>query len=263
MPLDTAPTVVRSPQLLWATLGMVAVLFLCDLLADGVTVALFYPLAMIVLVRAGYSQQLRWATLALVLMVLAAHFLKCWWYSAPLAVDYRLANRGLIAIGLAALYLLLQCRLVGQWRQHEPELPEHFLRDEAEINETLAVCLGGLAMLLIAAADIALPANYNLAVLYIAPLFLCVWLRNRRLLWAVAGASLLLTYLGFVLGPPPMQGFYLQALGINRMLTGLAILLTAVLLHFKVETTQGADSLPVAMSQTWRRSMASIGGRGR
>ncbi len=256
-PLVSAPAASghfrRSPALFATTIAMIAALFLCDVFARGITISVFYAVALIVLVRAGYADRLRPATAALICMVFAVHFLKSWLYAGGEALDYRLANRALIAVVLVSLNVLLECRAIGAWRHTDWESPDNFRQDEDEIDETLAICLGGVAMLAIIVADILFPVNYNLAILYLAPLFLCVWIRSRTLLWVVAGASLVLTYVGYVVGPAATPGLYLDTIWINRWLTGVTLVLTTVLLHFRLESAP-VDSLPVLVSTAWRRS---------
>jgi hypothetical protein len=253
--LDAPPC---SPALLAASLALLAVLSVADILSPGTSIAVLFPLPLILFTRAGYVRQLRWLTLASIGLVFAAHFIKNGLLpsgTAPL-FDYRLVNRSLIAVAIAALGMLLEFRVATDFLRGDWELPEYFRREEDEIDETLALLAGVLLVAATAVVDFLSPANYNLAVLYLLPLFLCVWIRSRRLLWVMLGMALVLTYLGYILGPPPTAGVFLDTLPINRILTVVSFALVTVLLHFRIPTLR-VDAIASEMSSLWQSEAAA------
>ena len=107
-----------------------------------------------------------------------------------------------------------------------------------------------------AIVDFLSPANYNLAVLYLLPLFLCVWIRSRRLLWGMLGFALVLTYLGYIWGPPANAGAFLDTLPVNRVLTVVSLGLVTVLLHFRIPTIR-VDAVASEMASLWQSEAAA------
>ena len=108
-------------------------------------------------------------------------------------------------------------------------------QEENETDETLAILIGAGLIVVIAVVDLFLPANYNLAILYVVPLFLCAWSRSRRLLWGMLATLLVLSVVGFFVGPSVIS-MHVQAgyMAGNRILAALATTLVAVLLHFQI-----------------------------
>jgi hypothetical protein len=246
----------KSRRLLAAALALMAALFVADLFSPGASLSILFPVPLILLMRAGYIRQLRWMTVVVIGLVFAAHFIKNGLMPGASGVlsDYRLVNRALIAVAIAALGMLLEFRVATDFLRGDWEMPEYFRREEDEIDETLAVLTGVLLVAATAIVDFISPANYNLAVLYLLPLFLCVWIRSRRLLWGMFGLALVLTCAGYVLGPAPTV--HLEVLPTNRILTVVAFAFVTVLLHFRIPTLR-VDAIAVEMSSLWQSEGAA------
>ncbi len=247
-----------SPALLAASLALLAILFVADVFSPGASLSVLLPLPLILFIRAGYVHQLRGMTLAAIGLVFAAHFIKNGLLPSGTGIlfDYRLVNRSLIAMAIAALGMLLEFRVATDFLRGDWELPEYFRREEDEIDETLAVLAGVVLVTAIAIVDFLSPANYNLAVLYLLPLFLCVWIRSRRLLWGMLGLALVLTYLGYIWGPPLTAGAFLDSLPVNRVLTVVSLGLVTVLLHFGIPTIR-VDAVASEMASLWQSEAAA------
>ena len=133
------------------------------------------------------------------------------------------------------LEMLLKLRISTDCLRNDVELSESLQHEEDETDETLAVLVGVGLMAIIALADFLSPANYNLAILYLVPLFLCAWTRSRRLLWGMLAVALVLTVVGFICGPPTTStDTTMTRMIVNRTLAGFVLALLAVLLHFQI-----------------------------
>jgi hypothetical protein len=117
---------------------------------------------------------------------------------------------------------------------------------EATIQDLLGVVdrlRGGAISLVIAlsiaALDILSPSTFNLPILYAIPLVTSLQTRSRPLLWGLAGFSLLLAVVGYMAGVPGTPGPLH-----NRMISGISILLVAVVGHrwMAPERRVGADA---------------------
>jgi hypothetical protein len=132
--------------------------------------------------------------------------------------DFRLVNRTILAGTLFVMGRALQNWMIWKREQADPELPAAFKNQDREIGETLAILCCAPLILAIAAIDFLAPANYNIAILYPVPLFICVWTRSRWLPWAMLAALLVLTAAAFTLGPASTWPGSEFELAKNRML---------------------------------------------
>jgi hypothetical protein len=78
-------------------------------------------------------------------------------------------------------------------------------------------------ILAIAVIDFLAPANYNIAILYPVPLFICAWTRSRWLPWAMLAVLLVLTVAAFMLGPASTWKGSEIELFKNRMLAAICM----------------------------------------
>ena len=148
------------------------------------------------------------------------------------------------------LEVLLKLRVSTEHLRGDFELSEVLRHEEDETDETLAILLGAGLTTAIALADFLSPANYNLAILYMVPLFLCAWTRSRRLLWGMWAVALLLAVAGFVFGPPTAAHTHIELMVENRVLAVVALTLLAVLLHFQIGERSSAGRLSDSRRQS-------------
>ncbi len=155
--------------------------------------------------------------------------------------DYRLVNRTLSAITLIVLGRILLGWI--DWRRElgDSEVPEFVRRQDQEISATLAALCSAPLIALIAAIDFYSPANYNLAILYPIPLFVCGWTSNLRLLWGMLAVLLMLTAVAYVVGPPASNAGD-PSLTRNRILAGVGMLGVTVMLSYWMKDSEATDS---------------------
>lgn len=229
--------IVRSPALMFAAYGLLALFTVADIFSRGIIVSILYVVPLVVLAWAGYGSKLRQVALLMVVVVYAVFFGKWLMYARPDSslFNFALVNRTFVALTICALAMLLKLRISTEYLRSDAELPETMQCEEDETDETLAVLLAVGMTAFIALADFLSPANYNLAILYLVPLFLCAWARRRRLLWGMLAVALVLTAVGFVCGPPTTSAeTTLTRMIVNRTLAAFVLTLLAVLLHFQI-----------------------------
>jgi len=237
----------HSKPLMATALALMVIFTIADMASRGVLVSVLYAVPLMLLARAGYANKLRWITAALVLVIYGVYFGKWAIYSAAHGTspfDYRLVNRTFVVLAICMLEVLLKLRVSTECLREDVELSEALRQEEDETDETLAILLGAGLTTAIALADFLSPANYNLAILYMVPLFLCAWTRSRRLLWGMLALALVLTVVGFLCGPPTSAANARMAfMVVNRTLAALVMTLLAILLHFQI-TDRGTVSRP-------------------
>jgi hypothetical protein len=247
---------IRSKPLMASAFILIGVFAIADFGSRGVLISVLYAVPLVVMARAGYSNTLRWVTAALVVLIYAVYFGKWAIHShaqGATPFDYKLLNRTFVVLAICMLEVLLKLRVSTEHLRGDVELSEALRHEEDETDETLAILLGVGLTTAIALADFLSPANYNLAILYMVPLFLCAWTRSRRLLWGMLAVSLMLSAAGFVCGPPTTSAHTHIALMIaNRVLAALAITLLAVLLHFQIGERSSAARLSDSRRQSGR-----------
>jgi hypothetical protein len=146
-------------------------------------------------------------------------------------VHFRLMNRVLVAVMLATVGGLMRMWARGKADADDPELPETFRHQDREISETLAVICCAPLTLMLGVIDLLMPANYNLAILYVVPLFICVWTTNRKFLWSMFAVLATLAVAAPFLGPDSTDPDTLGAVVRNRGLALIAMFLVTLDLH--------------------------------
>ncbi len=89
----------------------------------------------------------------------------------------------------------------------------------------IALCLLGA---LVAAVDIALPANINIAAFYLVLIVLAGWTISFKWLWISTIIFILLTFGGIALGTPPIDTQLIWVDWLNRSVTALALAVVAI-----------------------------------
>lgn len=216
---------------------LVAWIAAADLLWPRTNVAILYIIPLVVAALLGLFERLWLFAALLLVLTLAIYWLK---NSLPAGGDdlaaqlwnYRLLNRLLTAVTIAALTWSL-----GNWsrwveEQRDPQLSAAYRNSEYEIAATVAVLCCVPLIAAIAIIDLLMPANYNLAVLYPIPLFICGWTRSRRLLWSVFLILLALTIFAYQIGPIPSVDAEEFSFIRNRIIAAFGLLSLTALLSF-------------------------------
>ena len=99
-----------------------------------------------------------------------------------------------------------------------------------------------LVAVLIAAADLLLPANINIASFYFICIVLAVWTRSVKWLWSSTAIFILLTFAGLTLAPAPVVHLVTWIDWLNRSMTALALVVVAVPVHLRLITTLALES---------------------
>ena len=106
-----------------------------------------------------------------------------------------------------------------QSAQVQPEMP---------VVRVAALCAALVTVIFL--VDYLTPADINIALFYTAAVFVCMGSRSRALLWMVALTSVVLAYLGVILGTPPIA-LSMSAIWINRSIAAVVLLALASLGH--------------------------------
>lgn len=216
-----------------AALGLLAALGAADFCTPGITFCVLYGLPLMLVAQFSRGTRLRTWLVAIAALTYAAYAYKSLWRSpagsAPL-VDFRFWNRTLAVLMMLALGLLL--RIWNSWRQERWAMEAGERIEEDEVFTTMGVIAGAPLVVLVATADLLLPPQFNVAVLYGIPLFLYGWPRSRALIWSLLPILLALTLLGYVCGLGAAPPEAVRALGWNRLIVGAALVLEALLVQW-------------------------------
>jgi signal transduction histidine kinase len=112
--------------------------------------------------------------------------------------------------------LLFRKKVLEFWQQISPR------------RAKIAVCLLGA---LIAAVDVAVPANIDIATFYFVLIVLVGWTKSFKWLWISTIIFILLTFAGISLGSPPIDRELIWVDWLNRSMTALALAVLAVPIH--------------------------------
>lgn len=112
--------------------------------------------------------------------------------------------------------LLFRKKVLEFWQQISPR------------RAKIAVCLLGA---LIAAVDVAVPANIDIATFYFVLIVLVGWTKSFKWLWISTIIFILLTFAGISLGAPPIDRQLIWVDWLNRSMTALALAVLAVPIH--------------------------------
>lgn len=215
-----------------------------DYLTSNVNLSILYSLPILLAARTR-SRTWMWLLALFVLLLtylgyfLGPHFQAGSTGWREMIGNYRMVNRTLsaatlLAVAVLAHYWIGLSRHVGpdtHLSGHDPE------RDT--VNEVLhsfeifgAALICGLIMACIALTDLYSPGEFNFPILYAVPLMICGAARSRSLLWSILPFLLLLTMLGFVLGPKAAHSeSVFQSLVTNRFLAAGVQLALAILIN--------------------------------
>jgi hypothetical protein len=220
------------------------VLFALDINVPRVNLLLCY----LVLVGVGafvLFSKAAWLLAALAAtLTLVAHVVKTFIYddSLPLRLlDFRLFNRLMLVLVL----LLLAPMILIYFRHIHPGTNDSVNLADSDNSDNFEKLMGwfiplvwaGLAILLtltIAVIDLAMPASFNLASLYVLPLLIFARLKSKAVVWCSSAIFLLLICYGYTASPPSPEALEISNLVANRALASLAIVFLAGLLHVQI-----------------------------
>ena len=178
-----------------------------DLLWQYTNMSILYVVPLALLAMTGGLRSLWRSVALLVLLTYAIYFLK---YSLnrpddveSVYLNFRLVNRTLVAASLVGLAYIFAMWIRWTADQSDPELTSSIQFQERELSATLAALCCVPLVLVIAGIDFVAPATYNLAILYPIPLFICMWLQSRRLLWGMLAFLLVLSAAAHFWGSAP------------------------------------------------------------
>ncbi len=206
---------------------MVAWISIADLCWPQTNLATLYVVPLLLIASRGGLEPLHRTVALLVLLTYAIYFLKNTirtGISSESYFDFRLVNRTMVAVMIIAMGQVLRMWIVRLREQADRELPAVFRYTDQDISETLAILSCIPLFVLIAAIDFLAPSNYNLAILYPIPLFICAWTRSRRLLWVTLVMLLTLTAVAHFVDSSSTQYSYEPSLLRNRVLAGIGMI---------------------------------------
>jgi hypothetical protein len=215
------------------SLLIVAWIAIVDLCWPRTNLAILYVVPLLLIASWGDLKSLRRTVSLIVVLTFAVYFLKNTLMSGisiDSYFDYRLANRTMVGIMIVAMGQVLRKWIVWLREQPDLELPAAFRDQDQEISETLAILCCAPLIAVIAAIDFLAPANYNLAILYPIPLFICGWTRKGRLAWAMLGVLLILTVATYEWGTPPTGDGSASHFVRNRVLAALGMICVTTIL---------------------------------
>src|SRR5690242_18440720 len=94
----------------------------------------------------------------------------------------------------------------------------------------ILVCLLGA---LVAAVDLSLPANINIATLYFILIVLAGWTRSASWVWGSTVIFIFLTFAGLIIAPAPVINAVTWLDWLNRSMTAVALAVAAVPVHLR------------------------------
>jgi hypothetical protein len=201
--------------------------------------SVLYVVPLTIMVVSGRRQALWRFVGLLIFLTYAVYYLK---YAIAPADDaestywnFRLVNRTLVAASLLGIAYVLSIWVRWRTDQADPELPSSVQVQERELSATLALVCCIPLVILIAGIDFIAPSTYNLAILYPIPLFLCVWMQSRRLLWGVLVCLLLLSAAAFAFGPQAPEAVADSSLLRSRIIAAGGLVILAALLTLWIE----------------------------
>lgn len=230
----SASRTARSCRLV--AIGLFILIAALDLCWPNVNFSMLFSVPLLLLARAsGRVHWIWWYLALLVVSVYSIYFVKYQFIhqqSLPSLWNFRLFNRTFAVIMLTLLGIAAQAWIF--WQYERTQLSYLDRSDEDEVNATagLVGCVG--LGLLITAIDFVSPANYNLPILFVVPLYLVSWLRNQRCLWAAAAIFICLTWIGFFLTPSSTVLGFEHYLIINRALVSLALVALSTTLSWLI-----------------------------
>jgi len=131
--------------------------------------------------------------------------------------------------------LLFRKKVLELWQQISPR------------RAKIAVCLLGA---LIAAVDVAVPANIDVANFYFVLIVLVGWTRSFKWLWISTIGFILLTFAGISLGAPPIDRELIWVDWLNRSMTALALAVLAVPIHLLLRAIMERERAERALQES-------------
>jgi hypothetical protein len=129
------------------------------------------------------------------------------------------------------------------FRKKVLELWQHISPRRAKI----AVCLLGA---LIAAVDVAVPANIDVATFYFVLIVLVGWTRSFKWLWISTIIFILLTFAGISLGAPPVDRQLIWVDWLNRSITALALTVLTIPIHLLLRAIMERERAERALQES-------------
>lgn len=209
-------------------------IFAIDVSWDRTNVSVLYVVPLLLLAERGELRHVRVLVLLMVLLTFSAYLIKKTLSPEGAITPY--LHFSLFNRSLSALMLIAVGWAIHVWSErrnyYAPELPEDFRSNEWRVSALQAYCLCLPLIVLLAALDLFAPANYNLAILYLVPLFVCVWSGSRKLLWIVLATLVALAVIAYFVGPGPTDARPIAVVSTlrNRVVTVSVMLAVGTLL---------------------------------
>lgn len=126
------------------------------------------------------------------------------------------------------------------------------LRGISRPSREQAKVLVCLSVVVIAAVDLSLPDNINLATFYFVVIVFAGWTRSFKWLWGAAFACILLTFLGLMVAPGPIVVPVTWVDWLNRSMTAAALALVAVPVHLRLRNLVALEGTIADLNRTER-----------
>jgi hypothetical protein len=223
--------------------GLALCILLIDLLTTRVALPILYTICLVLAARAGDRRLVIGLAFPFVLLTYFSYAFELRYFlltDIGHLASYRLLNRTMVAISIlivaAMLSHFLRLREQMRWQRstHLQEPDREIYQEVIQSLENLSgAVVTGLLILSVLVADLLVPGQFNLPILYAVPLLLAGWRRSRRLLWALVAILLLFSLAGFAWGrSPTTQLVGIDVLLANRTLAIIVLLAIGVVLHF-------------------------------
>jgi hypothetical protein len=229
----------KSPPLAaGAAVALAAVVFAADCVSQ-LNLSILYVIPLVAVGRTRNRRRLFALAAILVAAAFLGYVIKASLVLAghgPPVISYRLLNRTLVASVIVVTAFVLGWLYGGQ-QEDEPRGKDDF----DELLESLrpmlltsfaAFIAAPLLAIAILAADVLVPGQYNLPILYGLPIVLISSVGSERLMWGAAVILSGLSLVGYFAGPAPevAHGFETWAI-VNRVLAVFAVVGLAILLR--------------------------------
>lgn len=236
--------------------GVIVALVLVDIFTPKVNVPMMYSLPLVLAAGWMDRRSLLWLAGMLAALTFAAFFVKnrielVSGLETPL--QHRLLNRSLATVSMACVTIILFMferfrerieRMGGEQTARDPNAGV-YNEVLAALEQVVAAMVCVVLVAGIALADVVLPGQVNVPILYAIPVYMCVLVRSRRLLWALTPLLLLLTIGGFFFGrAPTVSESMVVWLLTNRTLAAVLLLGLAVAAHVWIGTSKAATARP-------------------
>lgn len=226
------------------TLSLILIIFTCGIdigLTYKLSFSVLFIIPLIILAQTARGRRLLPLAFLLVLLTYACFLLKIMIHDGikPIPHDFyiRLFNRSLAAgsIVITAFLLHSWIRFREYWADKHSNYQGALDSDEVLYDQIFHVleqfmAIGTCVIIasIIFAMDILSPNDINAPLLYFVPLFIIGQARNRLALWLMILMFIILSYVGFIWGPPgTTDPNTLPPIG-NRSLAVITLIMAAV-----------------------------------